>query len=355
MTDQQIVECAALLAGFLNDDCLVKLLCLDENDFIELNHQKIFKALKKFKSGFDIHTIRQETGIDYVYLAEFLNSYCITGFQDSYISEILDMSKKRQLARLYEGASEATGKLHSADHIINIVDEIQKKLRSTDKKLSRVADSGVDEIKKVYDYISTGFEPLDNYIHGFYADELIILASRPSIGKSALALFLADKISKTKKVIYYSLEMTKLQLAQRIVTCNTGVPLWKIRKGFLDLEDNTAIDKYWAQFKSENRQLYINDQIFKLEDILASCESTGKPDIIFVDYIQLLLSDMREKRYIQVGDQSRALKELSKKLHCPVVALCQLNRQSELRKDQMPELSDLRESGSLEADADVVL
>ena len=96
-------------------------------------------------------------------------------------------------------------------------------------------------------------------------------------------------------------------------------------------------------------------KILKLKEILATCESRGKPDIIFVDYLQLIESDQREKRHIQVGDQSRALKELSKKLSIPVVALSQLNRQAETRQDGIPALEDLRESGSLEADADVVI
>ena len=350
------IEKSAVLAAFLNEQCYTKLLLLDDKYIQDDNCKKILSAMKRLKySEINILRIMNETGIDHKWLADFMNGYTITGLIDVYIQELLEREAKLKLAKVYEGAISAVSKNYESGLVIAEVEEKQNRLKLNHAPIKTVDSDELESVLKIERCLQTGFAPLDDIIKGLYNDELIIIAARPSIGKSALALFIAEKISREYAVMYYTLEMTKQQTIQRMIANNTNIPLWKIREGKLNLFEQDEINKYWEKLKAEKRKFYIHDKIFKLKEILATCESRGKPDIIFVDYLQLIESDQREKRHIQVGDQSRALKELSKKLSIPVVALSQLNRQVETRQDGIPALEDLRESGSLEADADVVI
>jgi replicative DNA helicase len=208
--------------------------------------------------------------------------------------------------------------------------------------------------------IPTGFTNLDTYTHGLHAGQLVIVAARPSVGKSTFALDIARNaaIKHNQATIFFSLEMGRSEIAMRMLSAESGIYLQSMRKGTLTEGD-------WAKLaavrgKINDAPLYIDDSPnMSLVEIRAKCRRLAQQvqlKMVVIDYIQLMTSGKKvESRQQEVSEFSRALKLLSKELGVPVVALSQLNRQAEQTKDKRPELSQLRESGSLEQDADVVI
>ena len=208
--------------------------------------------------------------------------------------------------------------------------------------------------------IPTGFTNLDTYTHGLHSGQLVIVAARPSVGKSTFALDIARNaaIRNNQATIFFSLEMGRSEIAMRMLSAESGIYLQSMRKGTLTEGD-------WAKLaavrgKINDAPLYIDDSPnMSLVEIRAKCRRLAQQvqlKMVVIDYIQLMSSGKKvESRQQEVSEFSRALKLLSKELNVPVVALSQLNRQPEQTKDKRPELSHLRESGSLEQDADVVV
>ena len=208
--------------------------------------------------------------------------------------------------------------------------------------------------------IPTGFTNLDTYTHGLHSGQLVIVAARPSVGKSTFALDIARNaaIKHNQATIFFSLEMGRSEIAMRMLSAESGIYLQSMRKGTLTEGD-------WAKLaavrgKINDAPLYIDDSPnMSLVEIRAKCRRLAQQvqlKMVVIDYIQLMTSGKKvESRQQEVSEFSRALKLLSKELGVPVVALSQLNRQAEQTKDKRPELSQLRESGSLEQDADVVI
>lgn len=211
--------------------------------------------------------------------------------------------------------------------------------------------------------INTGFEELNKYTYGFQPGELIILAARPGVGKSAFALNVASKASEIDgcHVAFFSLEMGIDQLVMRLLSSYSNVSLGKIRQGKMN-ENDTA--KLLAGKKIlDGLNLYLDESTTtNIEDIKVKCRKykrEGKLDFIVIDYLQLLTASKKGSRYEEVSYLSRALKMLARELEVPVLALSQLSRAVEKEKSsdesRKPMLSDLRESGSIEQDADIVL
>ncbi len=208
--------------------------------------------------------------------------------------------------------------------------------------------------------IPTGFTNLDTYTHGLHSGQLVIVAARPSVGKSTFALDIARNaaIRNNNATIFFSLEMGRSEIAMRMLSAESGIYLQSMRKGTLTEGD-------WAKLaavrgKINDAPLYIDDSPnMSLVEIRAKCRRLVQQvqlKMVVIDYIQLMSSGKKvESRQQEVSEFSRALKLLAKELNVPVVALSQLNRQPEQTKDKRPELSHLRESGSLEQDADVVV
>ncbi|MBQ6661679.1 MAG: replicative DNA helicase [Lachnospiraceae bacterium] len=210
--------------------------------------------------------------------------------------------------------------------------------------------------------IATGFFDLDYKTAGLQPSDLILIAARPSMGKTAFALNLAENIAVRHKVptAIFSLEMSRVQLVNRIISLDSGVSLQKIRTGNME-------DKDWNELGVSSRRiglapLYIDDtQEITVQELRSKCrELKLKYDIqlVMIDYLQLMESKgsrRNESRQSEVSEISRSLKALARELNCPVIALAQLSRQPESRDDKRPILSDLRESGAIEQDADVVM
>lgn len=208
--------------------------------------------------------------------------------------------------------------------------------------------------------VPTGFRDLDELTNGLHAGQMIIIAARPAIGKSTLALDICRSaaIHNNKTAVIFSLEMGRTELGMRLLSAEAGVELNRLRSGRLDARDWQKIAR--ARIKAEGAPLFIDDSPnMSLMEIRAKCRRLKQRNdlsLIVVDYLQLMSSGKRvESRQQEVSEFSRALKLLAKELEIPVIAVAQLNRGPEMRTDKRPMMSDLRESGSLEQDADVVM
>ena len=208
--------------------------------------------------------------------------------------------------------------------------------------------------------VTTGFLDIDAKLSGLQKSDLILLAARPSMGKTALGLNIAlnSALLGNTKVGVFSLEMSKEQLVQRMLSSASHVDLQKIISGKLNEDDWLKIVK--AMGPLSETEMYIDDTPgITLMEMKAKCRKLKIEkglDLIVVDYLQLMESDSSsESRQQEISSISRGLKALAKEMDCPVVALSQLSRAPELRSDHRPILSDLRESGAIEQDADVVL
>ncbi len=232
--------------------------------------------------------------------------------------------------------------------------------------LNEAVTDAVNEIAKAQSMpdglrgVSTGFRELDEKTNGFRGGQMIIIAARPAMGKSTLALDVARAaaIKSNTTTVFFSLEMTRTEIATRLIAAESSIPMGVLTRG--DLDDDNWSRLAQTQAKINEAPLFIDDSPnMTLVEVRAKCRRLKERNnlgMVVIDYLQLLSSGQRvESRQQEVSEFSRSLKLLAKELDVPVVALSQLNRASEQRADKMPAMSDLRESGSLEQDADMVI
>lgn len=207
--------------------------------------------------------------------------------------------------------------------------------------------------------ISTGFKELDSLLGGYQKSDLIILAARPSVGKTALALDMMRHaaIHEKRNIAFFSLEMSKVQIMDRLLGMQSGVPFWKIRTNQVSDDEVMKLSNTMGLMADAN--IFIDDQagqhINQVRTKARRLSMERGVDIVFVDYLQLMHANNKESRTLEVAEVSQGLKNLAKELEIPVVGLSQLSRAIEQRQNRRPQLSDLRESGSIEQDADVVM
>ncbi len=210
--------------------------------------------------------------------------------------------------------------------------------------------------------IPTGYNGLDRYLSGLHPSDMIVLAARPSMGKTAFALSMAMNmaLNEKKKVGIFSLEMSKEQLVDRMFASRLAVDSWKMQKGKLSDEDFARMGLVMDELS--NASIFIDDSVgCSMSEVRAKSRRLQMEhglDVLFVDYLQLLSSGnsaFAGNRVQEISEISRSFKALARELHVPVVALSQLSRAVEARPNKMPVLSDLRESGAIEQDADVVM
>jgi len=226
----------------------------------------------------------------------------------------------------------------------------------------KLADLHDPDSKEKYRGIPTGFRDLDNLLSGMQPSDLVIIAARPSMGKTAFALNIAQNVARNNKCVgMISLEMSKEQLVERMFCSLLGVDSWKMRTGKLTDEDFGRIGGIMDELNS--MKFYIDDSIggsiTELKSKARRLQMENGLDMLIVDYLQLMSngksSGNMSNRVQEISDISRGLKGLARELRIPVIALSQLSRAVELRPSKVPQLSDLRESGAIEQDADVVM
>jgi replicative DNA helicase len=259
--------------------------------------------------------------------------------------EVTELVNNAQ-AEIYSvtGSTESEDYVPLTDAVSAAIDEIEA-AKHTDGKMTGVP---------------TGFADLDDLTNGFHPGQMIIVAARPALGKSTLALDFARAASIKHELptILFSLEMGKSEIAMRLLSAESAVPLQSMRKGTVDSRDWTTIAQ--VRGRINDAPLYIDDSPnMTLVEIRAKCRRLKQRvglKMVVIDYLQLMTSGKRvESRQQEVSEFSRALKLLAKELQVPVIALSQLNRGPEQRADKLPQLADLRESGSIEQDADMVI
>ena len=207
--------------------------------------------------------------------------------------------------------------------------------------------------------VPTGFKDLDNTLAGLQRSNLIILASRPGVGKTSLALNIAQHLSVNEKIPvgYFSLEMSREELVDRLLVAQADIDAWKLKTGKLDEEDFTKLSNAMGELAEAN--LFIDDtpalSILEMRTKARRLQVEQGLELLIVDYLQLARSRNLENRVQEVSEISQGLKNLARELKIPVLALSQLSRAVEQRGNRKPQLADLRESGSIEQDADVVI
>lgn len=264
----------------------------------------------------------------------------------------------------YDGYDEVEAIMDRAENMIfKIAQDKEKKEVYSVKDL---IDEEFERLEKVYQNkgevtgISSNFTEFDKMTSGFHPSDLVIIAARPSMGKTAFVLNLAlsAAVKQKKGVLIFSLEMSNSQIFQRLISAEAKVPMKKLRNGFLDPEEWAKVGV--ATGRLAESPIFIADvpnvTVLEIRAIARRLKAEGKLDMILIDYLQLIKGRERsDNRQQEISDISRTLKGLARELNVPVIALSQLSRATEQRSDRRPMLSDLRDSGAIEQDADVVI
>ena len=306
------------------------------------------------------------------YLLEILNSvphashaqYYARIVRDKYIQRSLIYACTEILRDSYEDAKETEDILRDAEHKIFQILEQQENTQKLE--LKDILIQAFDRIDERLSHqgnisgISTGFTDLDAKTNGLHPTELIILAARPSMGKTAFVINIAEAVSRLSQrgVLLFSLEQSKLEIAERLLCIHGKLDGHRVRKG--DLDDDERERLIEASQALSELPIFIDDspgrtmaQIGAIARRLKRRKGLG---VIIIDYLQLIEpEDRKAPREQQIAQIARRLKFLAKELEVPVIALSQLNRGVELREDKRPRLADLRESGAIEQDADLVM
>ena len=306
------------------------------------------------------------------YLVQLANSVPSTANVASYAKIVKEQFYLRTLIQTAReimddaasGEGDASSILDAAEQ--KIYDIRQGKDTGGPTKVSEVIVNGVydrlgkltGEDKEKYKGIPTGFGLLDTYITGLNKSAFILIGARPAMGKTSFALNLASNVSMMarKKCVFFSLEMTKEQLAERLLASQAGVPSHKLRTGELDNDEWVRLGNAAGQFNDV--ELYLDDtSSITVPEIKSRVRRMKDVDVIMIDYLGLIKSATRKENRVQeVSEITRQLKMLAKDLMIPVICCAQLARSTEGRgKSHKPQLSDLRESGSIEQDADIVM
>ena len=355
----------------------------DESFFLE-KHGKIFNALKYLESkdvAIDITTLtnrlKDDNNLDSIggvdYLTEILDLTPTAANVDHYIKIVEDKSVLRNLINVstdiatlgYTNEFSVNETLDKAE--AKMLSVVKNRKSSEFKKMPEVISGLQDELERLshnkgkISGLSTGFYDIDKITDGFHPNELVILAARPGMGKTALALNIATNVAlKSKKtVLIFNLEMRAEQLVSRMVASIGQVDGRRFQNGSLDSKDWQRVNEAMSQLSDAN--IYIDDSAgITVGEIKAKCRRVASQDenlgLIVIDYLTLIggMGTYAGNRQQEVSEISRALKTLALELQVPVLTLAQLSRTPELRENKRPILSDLRESGSIEQDADVV-
>jgi replicative DNA helicase len=267
------------------------------------------------------------------------------------------------VANSYNTEDDVTTVLDDAER--DIMNVAENRNQSGFKSIKDVLNSAFNEIDRLSQEgdtvtgLSTGYPELDKITTGLHKDELVIIAARPAVGKTAFALNLAQNVgTKTDKTVaIFSLEMSAESLVDRMLCSEGSINANHLRTGQLSEDEWQNLVVAMGSLSRAN--IFMDDTAgIKMSEIRAKCRRLAKENgnlgLIVIDYLQLIEGGNRENRQQEVSDISRQLKKLAKELHVPVIALSQLSRGVEQRQDKRPVLSDIRESGSIEQDADIV-
>lgn len=371
----------ALLACMINIQSKIQEVedVLSTDDFYWDRHKIIYKNIKELArrdSEVDLVTLLEEIkkngevkncgGISYI--SDIAGSIFYGANVEDYIKIIKEKSNRRNLIK---AGRELIGRCYDGEDLDNLIgfveDNVYKVSNSRDASgVVDISQAITDVLTRIEDNyknggkilgFSTGYKELDKTISGLKKGDFIVTAARPSMGKTAFALNIGQYASRESSVAIFSLEMTRDQLMERLLAARCLVDFSAIQTG--KLTDEQFLKIATASSDLSNRKIFIDDEAITLSDIKAKCRNLKIKkglDVVIIDYLQLI--ECTEKSYSreqEIAKISRELKKMAKKLDITVIALSQLSRAPEARADRRPILSDLRESGSIEQDADIIL
>lgn len=365
------LEKAVLSCMILNDEYARKgLLALSPDDFEDELNAKAFAAIKVVHASGNVVDVAMVCSVldskmaDYV--IDLMTAFGLESQFDQYVASIKERTRKKKFIegfeKILEEAKEGYDSIYSkAQELLN---KLTSPLDAGMKQIGAFVPEAINEIGSSEKGIRSGFPELDETIRGLCKGNLIIVAGRPSMGKSTFAANIATNVAKDGNVVaYFSLEMTSVEITQRMLFSISRRSEQDILRSATGDDARAAEDAMRASEQISDMKFFVNENtnltVSKIEmesRKIAALE--GKIDLIVIDYLGLVKSENHKgdrTRIQEVTEISHSLKRLAKSLNCPIILVSQLNRNSEGRADHTPMLSDLSESGAIEADADVVL
>ena len=356
---------------------------LTEEMFFDDRNKALFNAIKTLNdnnSPVDATTVKNEldkskklnvVGLDYI--AEVIDSVVTSANLDSYIQIVIDNYTRRSLI---ETATSIVNASYDTENVNELQDYAEKSVllavrnRSISELMPinealRIAHDKLEQLaknKKLVTGLESGLYDLDKITTGFQPGEMIILAARPGMGKTALALNIASYAARTTKkaIAIFNLEMSVDMLVNRMISSIGRIDAYKLQTGTMQEKDWQRYNEAISEISNTNTY-FETDTSVTISEIRAKCRRLASAKeglgLVIIDYLQLVNSGNKrvESRQVEVSEISRALKTMALELGVPVIALSQLSRTAEKREDNQPMLADLRESGSLEQDADIVM
>lgn len=377
-------EQAALGSMLLQEDAILHGVdILRPEDFYKKSHQIIFKCILELfekSSGVDLVTLTEELnrvnlleeigGV--TYLTNLINSVPTAANIEYYIKIIEEKSILRNLINSatkiismgYEEKEDAKVLLDKAEHLVFEIS--QRNIRQSFVPIKELITDSYEKIEDLYHReefitgVSSGFDEFDEITTGFQPSEFIVIAGRPAMGKTAFCMSIAQyaSISKNTPVAIFSLEMSKSQLVQRMLCSEARIDAHNLRKGRLAEKDWAPLSMAAGRLASAS--IFIDDTAgitcLEIKAKARRLKAQHNLGLVIIDYLQLISSSGRiENRQQEISEISRSLKGLARELNVPVIAVSQLSRAVEQRIERRPRLSDLRESGAIEQDADLVV
>ena len=382
---QSLMAEEALLGGVMLENAALSQVSdyVREEDFYRPGNREIFKTiltLAKNQEPIDLVTVA-----DHLKQRQKLDEVGGSGYLSTLVDNVHTAANLMAYARIVKNKSLLRGLIYTATDIVEksygevedvdlLVDDAEKSILDVARNRNQSEITPIDEVvKKSFAAIDaayrsnstitgvpTGFAGIDNLTCGFQSSDLIIIAGRPSMGKTSLALNIAHNTAANSdtvnRVAFFSLEMSKEQLVTRMLCSQSEINAQTIRRGLLKDEDWPRLSE--AAAVVSELPIYIDDTaaitVMEMRAKARRLKNDKGLDMVVVDYLQLMRGD-GESREREISEISRSLKAMAKELDIPVVALSQLNRSVESRPDKRPQLSDLRESGAIEQDADVIM
>jgi replicative DNA helicase len=374
----------AVIASLLIDERAIDKIMdkLRAEDFYVPGHQYIYRRVIQLQEegkpvdvvtligGMTDEELTQAGGVDYVSsLVDIIPTSANVGY---YADIVKDRATLRQLIGItVETAEECYGQPDNVDDVVEgaekrIFSLAENKLKSGVESVGDLMHSTIENLEKLYKRsdqlsgVTTGFRDFNRMTNGFQPSDLIIIAGRPGMGKTAFALNVALNAAYSddnKSVAFFSLEMSSQQLVQRLLAARAEIDSIKVRNGNFSNEEWGRLASVAGEL-SEMRFFIDDTPAINPLELRAKCRRLKREqglDMVFVDYLQLMGSTKGDNREQQISEISRSLKGLAKELNIPIIALSQLNRGVEQRTDKRPMISDLRESGAIEQDADLII
>ncbi|MFO8113131.1 MAG: replicative DNA helicase [Desulfosalsimonadaceae bacterium] len=377
-------EESIISAALLDNDILLDILeTVAPDDFYKPAHSKIFSAITElFSEGEPVdlvtlaerlrHNNQLESVGGAVYLAKIVDTAPVPANAKHYAKIIHEKASLRKMiataneivTRCYEESGDVDEVIDYAESML--FDIAEQKVKHNIFPLGKLIDSNIDALEErqgsgsMMNSVPSGFKKLDKLTSGFQKSDLIITAARPGMGKTAFALNLArhSAVEAEVPVAIFSLEMSKEQLSLRLLCSEARIDSARVRECFFNEDDWLSLTN--AAGVLSGAPIFIDDSTnLSSLDIKTKARRLKREKnigMIIIDYLQLMRpAQAKERRDLEISEMSRTLKSLAKELNIPVIALSQLNRRLEERSDKRPQLSDLRESGALEQDADLVI